>query len=140
MSRPSRDALSVVTGNIGRRPEPPEDLTPAQAKVWRATVASEAADFFRTDALRELLRDYCCHKSSASDLSKQIALYDLDQAMAPNVIAALNVLLTARARETNAAADKATKLRLTNQSRYTPQAAATAAKNASLQRKPWETA
>jgi hypothetical protein len=140
MSRPSTLAKLATVPSAGIRPDPPEDLTPAQAAVWRGTVASEAADFFRTAALQALLYDYCCHKAAAADLSKQINLYDMDSAMPPNVLAALNVLLNARARETHAAADKATKLRLTNQSRYTPQAAATAAKNASTQKKPWEAA
>jgi hypothetical protein len=40
--------------------------------------------------------------------------------------------------ETAAAADKATKLRLTNQSRYTPQAAGTAAMKAPTRGLPWE--
>lgn len=140
MSRQSRDALGVVVGNLGQRPEPPEDLTPAQAAIWKSTVASEAADFFRTSALRDLLFDYCCHRASARDLTKQINLYDLDVANTPDVVAMVSKLLKDRDRETKAAADKATKLRLTNQARYTPQAAATAAKNASTQRKPWETA
>lgn len=140
MSRSSRDALSVVSGNLGNRPEPPSDLTPAESAVWRATVSSEAADFFRTDALRELLKDYCRHKVSAAELSVQISMYDATVAMTPDVVATLERLLKMRDRETKAAADKATKLRLTNQSRYTPQAASTAAKNASTQRKPWEAA
>lgn len=130
--------LTPIIGTLGQRPSPPEDLTPAQAKVWRATVASEAADFFRTDALRELLSDYCRHKVSGADLSAQVSLYDANCAMTPDVVKALDKLLKMRERETKAAADKATKLRLTNQSRYTPQAASTAAKNASTQKKPWE--
>jgi hypothetical protein len=44
-----------------------------------------------------------------------------------------------RDRETKALADKATKLRLTNQSRYTPGAAGTAAKKAATaEAKPWQ--
>jgi hypothetical protein len=138
LSRKSRDDFGVVVGNLGQRPEPPEDLTPAQSQVWRSTVASESSDFFRTSALRDLLRDYCCHRADADALTKQINLYDLDTAMDPDAIKAVGKLLMFRDREAKGAADKATKLRLTNQSRYTPQAASTAAKNASTQRKPWE--
>jgi hypothetical protein len=43
-----------------------------------------------------------------------------------------------RDRETKAIADKATKLRLTNQSRYTPDRASTAAKNNLKADKPWQ--
>lgn len=138
MARQSRDALSVVVGNLGLRPDPPTELTNSEAAIWRATVASESSDYFRTDALRELLKDYCRHKASAAGLSQQISLYDLDTAMTPDLVKQAKNLLAMRREETAAAADKATKLRLTNQSRYTPQAAATAAKNASVQRKPWE--
>jgi hypothetical protein len=42
--------------------------------------------------------------------------------------------------ETKALGDKATKLRLTNQARYTPQAAGTAAKKAGSELKPWQMA
>jgi hypothetical protein len=47
-------------------------------------------------------------------------------------------MIKLRDRESKALGDKATKLRLTNQSRYTPGAAATAAKNASEAKKPWQ--
>jgi hypothetical protein len=40
--------------------------------------------------------------------------------------------------EARGAADKATKLRLTNQARYTPQAASTASKAAPRGKMPWE--
>jgi hypothetical protein len=56
----------------------------------------------------------------------------------PDVVKQYERLLKMRDRETKAAADKATKLRLTNQSRYTQRAAATAAKHASAERKPWD--
>ena len=48
-------------------------------------------------------------------------------------------LLRMRELETRAALSCATKLRLTNQSRYTPQAANTASKNMATAPKPWET-
>lgn len=138
MSRISREGLAVVVGTVGQRPDPPNELTPAQAAVWKSTVASETADFFRTDALKELLKDYCRHKISGAHLSAQIDLYDANTAMEPELILALDKLLKMRDRETRSAADKATKLRLTNQARYTPRAASTATKNSSTQVKPWE--
>jgi hypothetical protein len=47
--------------------------------------------------------------------------------------------LKLRDKESRRAADLATKLRLTQQSRYTPQAAATANKRTMNATKPWET-
>jgi hypothetical protein len=50
------------------------------------------------------------------------------------------ILCRLRERETKAAADKATKLRLTNQSRYVPNVAGTAAKNSTAAARPWDIA
>ena len=141
MARQSEAArLTVVAGRLGERPNPPADLTEEQAVIWRATCASEGADFFSTDALRELLKDYCRHKTTAAVLTKQIAAYEalLPGPMGDDTLKEFDRITKMRDRETKAAADLATKLRITNQSRYTPKAAATAAKNASVARKPWE--
>lgn len=135
--RKSSASLSVISGGVDRRPEPPVELTRQEAEVWERTVASEAADMFGTVALQQMLKDYCRHVIAAERLGlvieahmrtveSEVSLPDLDR------------LLKMRDRETKAIADKATKLRLTNQARYTPKAAATAAKNASKATKPWQ--
>lgn len=136
--RKSAAALSIVAGTIDGRPKPPSDLTKFQQGVWERTVANEAADVFRTAALQQLLTEYCRHVEAAYRLASQI-----ETAMKPGAVVELedlDRLLKMRDRETKALADKATKLRLTNQSRYTPAAAATAAKNAATERKPWQMA
>lgn len=139
MARQSEAArLTVVAGRIGERPEPQIDLSEAEASVWRETCASEPADFFNTAALRSLLADYCRHTATAAAITLQINQYDASSMMHPDVAKAFDRLTKIRDRETKAAGDKATKLRLTNQSRYTPKAAATASKNASVARKPWD--
>jgi hypothetical protein len=137
MARKSAAALSVVVATIDGRPRAPSDLTEFQQQVWDRTVANEAADVFRTAALQQLLREYCRHVETADRLSKQV-----DSATCEGTnftLQELDTLLRMRDRETKALADKATKLRLTNQARYTPQAAATAAKKAT-ERKPWQAA
>lgn len=134
--RISGAALSVVAGTaIDGRPPAPSDLTEFQAGVWDRTVGNEAADVFRTAALQQLLKEYCRHVETADRLSKQVdrATDDGSNMSAQE----LDILLRMRDRETKALADKATKLRLTNQSRYTPQAAGTAAKK-SADKKPWQ--
>lgn len=138
MARKSAAALSVVVANIDGRPRAPQDLTEFQRDVWERTVANEAADTFKTAALQQLLRDYCAHVETAHALTQQInraiahgSNIDLDD---------LTKLVRLRDCETKASADKATKLRLTNQARYTPQAAATAAKKSTEDRKPWQVA
>lgn len=137
--RKSSAALSVVVGSIDGRPRPPEDLTDFQREVWERTVANEAATFFNTAALQQLLRDYCRHCQSASTLSRMIANMEAKGVADTDEVKVYDRLLAMRDRETKAIGDKATKLRLTNQARYTPQAAATASKrNQDL--KPWQTA
>ena len=136
--RTSGAALSFVAGTeIDGRPRAPSDLTEYQRDVWERTVANEAADVFKTAALQQLLKEYCRHVETADRLSKQADLWTADGSN--HSIQDIDVLLRMRDRETKALADKATKLRLTNQSRYTPNAAGTAAKNAS-KAKPWHVA
>ena len=139
MARESAESKLVsIVGGRAQRPAAPDDLTDDQKTIWKATVDSEGADFFNTAALRELLKDYCRHKSTGAALTRQIQQYDAASMMDPETAQHFDRLTKMRDRETKAAADLATKLRLTNQSRYTPKAAATAAKHNSTQKKPWE--
>lgn len=138
--RKSAASLSVVVGSIDGRPQPPEDLTKDQREVWERTVANESADTFKTAALQQLLKEYCRHVATAMKLARMVEAMERLPQMSPDDLGDYDKLLKMRDRETKALADKATKLRLTNQSRYTPQAAATAAKNANAARKPWQVA
>ncbi len=134
--RKSAAALSVVVANIDGRPRAPAELTDGQREIWERTVSNEAADTFKTAALQQLLRDYCRHVETSERLSLQV---DRATDVGSNMeIGELVQLIRIRDCETKASADKATKLRLTNQARYTPQAAATAAKKAGTELKPWQ--
>jgi hypothetical protein len=136
MARKSTAALSVVVANIDGRPRAPDDLTEFQAEVWGRTVANESADTFKTAALQQLLKEYCRHVETADRLSRKVDRATEEGSNMP--FQEVEALIRMRARETSALTDKATKLRLTNQSRYTPGAAATAAKNAGGTAKPWQ--
>lgn len=137
MARKSAAALAVVAGtDIDGRPRPPLDLTEFQREVWERTVANEAADTFKTAALQQLLKEYCRHVETADRLSRKVDRATEDGSNLP--FQEVEALIRMRARETAALTDKATKLRLTNQSRYTPGAAATAAKKAAPAKKPWQ--
>ena len=140
MARKSAASLSVISGSLDRRPNVPSDLTEQEAEVWSQTVAHEAADVFATAALQQMLKDYCRHVVAADRLGKVIEGHmGKTPAEGEDAVSLkdLDCLLKMRDRETKAVADKATKLRLTNQSRYTPKAAATASKNAGAA-KPWQ--
>lgn len=137
--RRSAASLSVIAGTIDGRPKAPDDLNKTQREIWERTVANEAADTFKTAALQQLLKEYCRHVISAKKLAAMIEATEQLPQMSPDDLVDYDRLLKMRDRETKAIADKATKLRLTNQSRYTPQAAATAAKKGT-ERKPWQAA
>lgn len=137
--RKSAASLSVVIGSIDGRPRPPSDLTKFQREVWERTVANEASSFFNTAALQQMLKEYCRHCESADKLAKMIEVVEQSKSFDEESIKAYDKLLGMRDRETKAIGDKATKLRLTNQARYTPKAASTASKKGQ-DRKPWEVA
>jgi hypothetical protein len=140
--RQSTASLTVIPGGINQRPQAPADLSEPEAEIWDATVAHEAADVFATAALQQMLKDYCRHVVAADRLSKVIEGHMIPPVDEQEQISLkdLDCLLKMRDRETKAVADKATKLRLTNQSRYTPKAAGTAARNNGGAVKPWQVA
>lgn len=129
---------NVIQGAFGQRAQPPEDLTESEAAIWRETVASEAIEFFNTAALRGLLKDYCRHRAAADKITEVINLFQVDWLKNKDGVKRYSDLLKMRDLETRGAADKATKLRLTNQARYTPQAASTASRNVAKGKLPWE--
>ncbi len=128
----------VITGAFGKRPNAPSELTPRQTEIWNETVASEALDMFGTAALRNLLMDYCRHRASGEDISGVIDTFQPEWLKNQDGARRYHSLLKMRELETRAAMSAATKLRLTNQSRYTPQAASTASRNAAKGFKPWD--
>jgi hypothetical protein len=129
---------TVIVGGFGQRQEPPEDLLDAEATIWRETVASEPTDFFNTAALRALLTDYCRHRAAADKVTQIINMFETDWLKNSEGAKRYHGLLRMRDMESRGAADKATKLRLTNQARYTPQAASTASRGTLKSKKPWE--
>jgi hypothetical protein len=131
-------AAIVVQGSFGTRPDPPAELTPGAQAIWRRTVASEAGDFFRTAALQAMLADYCRHTEAADVLGAQIDAFDVDWFQSDEGLKRYDMLTKMRERETRAAADRATKLRLTNQSRYTQRAAEFAGRKQTAEAKPWQ--
>src|SRR5688500_750913 len=114
--RKSSASLSVVAGSIDGRPQPPSDLSEDQCEIWNRVVASEAADFFKTGACQQQLARYCVHLSEVSWLDDQIA--DAKQPESDASFAVIDRLMKMRDREDRACITLATKLRLTNQSRY----------------------
>jgi len=136
--RKSAESLAVVTVLDPGKPPPPDEMPEAEAVVWRAVVATEDRAHFRTRALQLLLTDFCRHVVTAERLTALADAFEDEWLKADGGLERLERILKMRDREARGAADKATKLRLTNQARYTPHAAAAAASNAPLGPPPWD--
>jgi hypothetical protein len=132
MPRKSISDLTLVRAKAPGTPLPaPGDLEPAEAALWRDIVASKPADWFGGDCA-PLLKEYV----------RSARMCDL---LAPRISAAIGTvdprglkrLLDLRHQESTRAAMLATKLRLTQQSRYSARAAASADRRAAGAR-PWQ--
>jgi hypothetical protein len=130
MSRPSTASLSVVPLAAVSRLAPADGLTPDEAALWAAVVASKPADWFGEDSA-PLLKEYVRAVGMSDVLDAQVKA-----ALAGGETGEVKALLDMRDKESKRVASLATKLRLTQQSRYTPQAAATADRKAGNAR-PW---
>lgn len=118
----------------GKRPDPPPELRPRQQEIWVETCAAEPVGFFTAGAGFALLADYCAHREAAERLTKMVDAFDEAQLGSPDGLRRYNQLLKMRELETRGAAHLATKLRLTNQSRYRQQSPGRSA----VGPKPWE--
>jgi hypothetical protein len=131
--RESAASLSVapVTG-LPERPEPLPHLTEEEAAEWRAIVSTKPADWFMRDS-QPVLAAYCQAICMNRDL---VEMWNNEKGKLESAIL-LKDLISSVTKTSNLVAQLATKLRLTQQSRYTAQSAATANKRAANAR-PWE--
>lgn len=132
MPRRSVASLSIVpAGPAGELPAPPDELSKAEAKVWTETVESKPADWFGPDSY-PVLKEYCRAAVMCDALAKASA-----RAVKSGDSGAIKSALDMRDKEARRVASLATKLRLTQQSKYGPRAAATADARANGKR-PWQ--
>jgi hypothetical protein len=136
--RPSAESLSIVPFAFPQRPEPPTELSPEQAEIWRAYVDDMPADWFtpktfpdlanlcglvtESRLLRGRLRDFASGIVPEDETRRRRIRKDYE-----------SVALTITTLET--------KLRLTHQSKNDPDRAdkaRTAIANAASGRKPWD--
>ena len=131
MPRQSSEAkLIALPARAFDRLQPPDDLTAVQRDLWLACTAERPADWF-TPATAPLLLEYVRAQSMCEELESKIRM-----ALSSDQMGDLKTLLILRDRESKRVAMVGTKLRLTQQSRYTPQAAATATRKTGS--RPWE--
>lgn len=142
--RKSGAELAVIAGGKGAvgksRLDPPAELTEEEAEIWTAVVGSEAPGWFDGVAVQQILADYCRHTVAANLLSATISAAMKKGGKPDERVSLRDLQLYLRMRdlETRAIGDKATKLRLTNQSRYRPKDAGLNGGQPSRPSKPWD--
>jgi hypothetical protein len=136
--RKSAAELTVIPFKARKPNDPPDDLTDMQKAVWQAVIASEADGFLETAALRNMLADYCRHRESIAQVQAIIEQFKPEWLKTGDGSKRYHSLLKIRQQETHASSMLATKMRLTNQSRYDSRAAWRAANNATKETPPWE--
>jgi hypothetical protein len=155
---PSSDGHLEATGPIipgSDRTAPPRELRPAECLIWNRIVARLPADWFTAEN-EPLLKELCRHIAFADELvvkldgfRQKITALD-EQVMADGVddkhrlklidklSNRFNVLLRMHGYQSERIGNLATKLRLTNQSRYQSQKAHDQAARTAPGPKPWE--
>lgn len=118
------------TAKIAERPTPPGHLTAEQQEVWRNTVDSLPADWFRPET-HEVLAQYCRHVVAARHVADQIA--EMEASADKFDVREYGMLLRCQDNQTGAINSTATKLRMTLQSTYDK-----SKKKGSTAKKPWE--
>jgi hypothetical protein len=115
--RKSAASLSVVPriDAAPDRPEPPPELSPEEAEVWREVVSAMSRDWFATAETHLLLRLYCFDAMIADRIAKALRTTDMDSD--PD---AFDRLAGMHARQTSTLISLATKMRLTHQSTSDP--------------------
>jgi hypothetical protein len=110
--------MRVIDTRFEKRAEPPAGMPERQVAIWRDTVKSEPPKLFSTGATRGMLQAYCRHRAIADEMSELIEAFDpawLAEAKGQRRYEWLTKMVRV---ETKAAMEIATKLRLTNQSRW----------------------
>ncbi len=134
--RKSAAELGVIRG-IPQRPDAPAELTSEQAEEWREIVGRMPVDWFRRE-IHPLLCAYCRHICNARHIAGLIENARVADVADRKALTRYNRLLGMQERQSNALMGLATRMRLTNQSRYTAGKAATAAKGGGSGKPLWE--
>jgi hypothetical protein len=129
---PSASSKGVSLRTPGRRPPPPSVLQPDEAAEWLQIVASLPPDFFPRET-HPVLTQLCRLIASAHDVAN--AVQELSPSN-PDDLATFSRLVTLELQLSATIASLLTKLRCTNQSRYSTR---TAERQAVKSRtKPWD--
>lgn len=142
MARKSAAALAIVPKAPGSAPPAPASLSATERALWGDIVASKPADWFGPDSL-PVLTEYVRAVAMCDLLAERLRAIlqgngEGGQAAAAVDEAAVRVVLDMRDKESRRAVSLATKMRLTQQSRYGARDAERADRRAGGKR-PWQT-
>ena len=127
--KPGHETFVSIAGGRAEMPKPPEDMTEAQKTLWESILRSEPTHLFDSAARLQLLRAFVEHATFRADLQALINKTDVEVFADPDLAKTVEQMLRARDRETKQLVTLATKLRLTNQSRYSAHVAEAAGRN-----------
>ena len=138
--RISDAALNVIETGFSshERPEPPKSLTERQQEIWRDVCRDEPLEHFATAATQQLLCAYCVTVDSVEVLSKTLSGFSPNKLRTPKGMAAYNNCLKAHSLASGSAIRLATKMRITNQSRYRSEVAETARRDVVKGNRTWD--
>lgn len=138
--RGRKSAESLLIGNVvhlkGQWPDAPAQLTQTQAENWNSIVRTKPSDWFGADTY-PLLIEYVRAIDAASAIATALDGFQVEWMSDPEGLKRFEQLTRLQDAKAAMLARLATKMRLSQQSRYTEKTAATAAKQAHG-RKPWE--
>jgi hypothetical protein len=132
--RKSAASLSVVSGGVIERPKAPDDLNDEMKTEWIAVVNRMPADWF-TRETHSILAQYCRHVVAANRVSQLIEQWETTDGLE---IGDYDRLLKMQEREGRAISSLATRMRLTQQSKYTERTSQTASNKSKSGFKPWQ--
>lgn len=139
--RKSAAALAVVVTPLqAMRPPPPAELTEEQGEEWRSVVSRMPADWFTREHFA-MLSSYCRHVCRERSLSKLIDEFQMEWCRKAGGSERLDKLLAMAERETRSVLALARSMRLTHQSKYKSETAATRTRPGCISadgRMPWE--
>jgi hypothetical protein len=134
MAKKSSASLSVVPPvRLDSRSAPPKSFTVRQKEIWKQIINSKPVDWFNAANL-PLLTGYINSITSYESLSRRVDALEAGEHMD---LVDENRLYSMQERQARLMQSFATKIRLTQQSRYTPDKAGVHAGRASGQR-PWD--
>lgn len=131
--RKSSASLMIAPGQSVQavdRPDPPDELTEEQGRVWYAVTDSMPADWFGRET-HEMLAQYCRHTVAARRVSQLIS--QLEKAEEFDV-GEYDTLLKMQEREGRALSSLATRMRMTQQTQYDK----SKKRGSGAAKKPWE--